>query len=58
MKINSCANEEFKGNPTDWIAIDTSHHITHVVLEVAEFEQNAAAKAAQGFNFSALIKGT
>jgi hypothetical protein len=26
----------FKGNPSDWIAIDTNHHLTWVVQEVEE----------------------
>ncbi|EKF7008887.1 hypothetical protein OZ470_004765, partial [Escherichia coli] len=37
-KIYECANEEFVGNTTNWVSIDTTHHVTHVVAEVREFE--------------------
>ncbi len=30
-------NEEFKGTSTQWIAIDTNHHIAWVMLEIEEF---------------------
>jgi len=33
-RIAACANEEFKGNSTQWIAIDTNHHIEAVLVEV------------------------
>ncbi|ELU1560003.1 TPA: beta family protein [Klebsiella aerogenes] len=37
-KIYECANEEFVGNTTNWVSIDTTHHVTHIVAEVREFE--------------------
>ncbi|EOA3783343.1 beta family protein [Vibrio vulnificus] len=47
--IEKCANHEkvngrvFVGNPTSWVAIDTSHHMTYVTQEVLEFEASTAA---------------
>ncbi|OCH41600.1 beta family protein [Aliivibrio fischeri] len=47
--INKCANHEkvngrvFVGNPTSWVAIDTSHHMTFVTQEVLEFEKSTAS---------------
>jgi hypothetical protein len=38
-RIQSCSNEEFKGNPTQWISIDTNHHVTYALTEVKEFER-------------------
>ncbi len=43
-EIMRCSNKEFKGNAGQWIAIDTSHHLAHVVVEVAEFERNIIAQ--------------
>ena len=37
-KIQECAREEFVGSTTNWVSIDTTHHVTHVVAEVSEFE--------------------
>ncbi|WP_422457700.1 beta family protein [Vibrio harveyi] len=57
MMIEKCANYEkvkgkvFVGNPTSWVAIDTTHHMTHVTQEVAEFEQ-----AVSSINHRSLIK--
>lgn len=42
-RILACSQEKFKGNSTDWIAIDTSHHMAWVVAEVEEFELKVAA---------------
>jgi hypothetical protein len=36
-RIVACANREFKGNSTQWIAIDTNHHIEATVAEVIDF---------------------
>jgi hypothetical protein len=44
MMIEQCANygkvkgKVFVGNPTSWVAIDTTHHMTYVTQEVVEFE--------------------
>lgn len=45
-EIQRCANGEIGGGPATWIKIDTSHHITHVVSEIAEFERAMSAHAA------------
>jgi hypothetical protein len=37
-RILACSNGEFKGSSTEWIAIDTNHHLAWVVAEVKEFE--------------------
>lgn len=37
--IEKCARGEFKGNSTNWIAIDTNHHIELVTLEITEFSK-------------------
>lgn len=42
-RIMACSHGAFKGSSTDWIAIDTSHHMAWVVAEVEEFELKAAA---------------
>ncbi|EMC1884439.1 beta family protein, partial [Salmonella enterica subsp. enterica serovar Kentucky] len=39
FKINECAQEQFLGNSTNWVSIDTSHHMTYVLAEVKEFEK-------------------
>lgn len=44
-RIMSCSNHEFIGNSSDWIAIDTNHHLSYVLAEVEEFEMAYAAKA-------------
>lgn len=44
-RILACSREEFKGNSTDWIAIDTSHHIAYVIAEIEEFESTVPASA-------------
>ncbi|MBN3216401.1 beta family protein [Pectobacterium polaris] len=36
--IDECANEKFVGSTTNWVSIDTTHHATHVVSEIREFE--------------------
>ncbi len=44
--ISLCANEgysegkktPFKGSSTDWVAIDSTHHMTYVLKEIKEFE--------------------
>lgn len=46
-RILACSREEFKGNATDWIAIDTSHHLAWVTEEVEEFEMKVAAALAE-----------
>lgn len=44
MMIEKCANygkvrgKVFVGNPTSWVAIDTTHHMTYVTKEVYEYE--------------------
>lgn len=39
-KIFECAHgiNNFIGNPTQWVAIDTSHHIRYVLEEIGSFE--------------------
>lgn len=39
QRIMSCSKEEFKGNPANWIAIDTNHHIKAVLAEIYEFNR-------------------
>jgi hypothetical protein len=49
--ISLCANEEFadgkktpfKGSSTDWVAIDSTHHMTYVINEVKEYERMFAS---------------
>lgn len=36
-RILDCSNEEFTGNLTSWVAIDTNHHIEYVAAEINEF---------------------
>lgn len=37
--IEKCAQGEYKGSLTNWISIDTNHHIELVTLEIAEFSK-------------------
>jgi hypothetical protein len=46
-QILRCSRGEMRGSSSDWIAIDTSHHIESVVLEVIEFESKVAARKAR-----------
>jgi Beta protein len=39
-RIKLCSAQGFMGGPTEWIAIDTNHHLAYVVHEVEEFERN------------------
>lgn len=45
-QILACSQGKFKGNSTQWIAIDTNHHLAWVVSEVEEFELKIAAESA------------
>jgi hypothetical protein len=47
LQIQKCSDEEFRGNSTTWIAIDTNHHMTWVVAEILEFETSHAAISIQ-----------
>ncbi len=38
-EIRRCANGDIGGSAATWIKIDTSHHVTYVVEEIAEFER-------------------
>ncbi|WGW30463.1 beta family protein [Pseudomonas aeruginosa] len=42
-QILRCSYGEFKGSSSDWVAIDTNHHIESVVLEVLEYQRHVAA---------------
>jgi Beta protein len=47
LRIQACANREFRGNSTNWISIDTNHHIEAVLVEIAEYmSERIAAKVA------------
>lgn len=39
-QISLCRNKKVMGGPTEWIAIDTNHHLAFVVQEVEEFERS------------------
>lgn len=41
-RIMACSNGDFKGGSTQWIAIDTNHHLAWVVQEVVEYELQLA----------------
>jgi hypothetical protein len=36
-QIIKCMEAKFRGTPSNWLAIDTNHHIAWVMLEVEEF---------------------
>lgn len=40
-EIVRCSQQEFRGNSSRWIAIDTNHHVAWVVQEIAEFLMKA-----------------
>lgn len=40
-QIDACSSGIITGSSTDWIAIDTNHHLAFAVQEVAEFERRA-----------------
>lgn len=46
-EIVRAADHDGGCGPTRWIEIDTSHHITHAVHEVLEFERVLVARAAE-----------
>lgn len=46
-RILDCSNMVFVGNSTDWIAIDTNHHIKAVTTELFEFAREIAASSAR-----------
>ena len=40
-RLNECGSfKTFKGSPTDWIAIDTNHHLAYATQEVEAFERS------------------
>jgi hypothetical protein len=43
-QILLCSRQAVLGSPTQWIAIDTNHHLTFVVSEVEEFEREVVAE--------------
>lgn len=43
-QILLCSRQFVLGSTTQWIAIDTNHHLTFVVHEVEEFEREAVAE--------------
>lgn len=45
--IKQCSLGKVVGNPTNWIAYDTSHHLKYVVTEIVEFTSQLAAVAAR-----------
>lgn len=47
FRVASCSAGDFMGNSTDWISIDTNHHITAVIEEVLLFEALLRAKASK-----------
>ena len=44
-RILDCSNELFKGNSTNWVGIDTNHHIEYVLAELMEFMKIPAEAA-------------
>ncbi|WP_411753194.1 beta family protein [Serratia sp. (in: enterobacteria)] len=38
-RIEDCSQDKFSGNSTQWIGIDTNHHITLVVNEILEYQK-------------------
>jgi len=48
-EIYRCSQGEFSGTSSDWISIDTNHHIHSVVHEVIEYKELVAAKHARQF---------
>lgn len=47
-RINAYSTYAFKGSPTDWIAIDTNHHLAYATQEVEAFEQSVLAQGTTG----------
>ena len=46
-EILRCSQGEFSGTSSDWISIDTNHHIHSIVREVIEYKELVAAKHAR-----------
>lgn len=46
-QILLCSRQQIMGNLSDWIAIDTNHHLTFVVQEVEEFERARVSTRAE-----------
>lgn len=42
-QILACSRGQFKGTTTQWIAIDTNHHLAYVTQEAEEFELSVTA---------------
>jgi len=38
LRIQECSEKTFRGNSTDWIAIDTNHHLHAVMAEIHEYQ--------------------
>jgi len=43
-RIHACHTRAFVGSTTNWISIDTNHHLAYVVQEVEEFERSVTAQ--------------
>jgi hypothetical protein len=37
--IKQCSEQKIKGNSTQWISFDTSHHMAAVVAEIFEYSR-------------------
>lgn len=46
-RIMACSNREFKGNASQWIAIDTNHHLNWVPKEIEEVVAKVRASGVQ-----------
>lgn len=44
-QITRCSQKLFLGNLSDWIAVDTNHHLTFAVQEAEEYERDLVARA-------------
>jgi len=52
-RIFRCSEKEFKGNASNWIAIDTNHHIRTILVELFEFQQHLTAQHARNIKETA-----
>jgi len=44
--IKKCSDQKLRGNSTQWIAFDTSHHLAAVVAEIFEYSRTTAGVSA------------
>lgn len=50
QRIFDCSQKNFKGNSTNWVSIDTNHHIETVLAEIFEYQRQASLVKSEAYS--------